>query len=401
MAGRLRIAFVVPRYGLEVSGGAEQLTREVAERLADEFEIEVFTSCALEYERWSNHYAAGVEEINGVRVRRFAVTRERDPQEFSQFSDRAIVGPHGPMNELQWLLLQGPCVPSLLTSLTHERHAFDLFVFWIYLYFPTYFGLPLVADKAMFVPLAHDEPPFHLDIFRPLYYLPRWIVFQTAAERALVQWKYGSAVAPGDIVGAGVEPPKSGDAARFRRKYGLADDFLLYVGRVNPSKGCDELIELFATYKALRPSRLKLVLIGNVEMPLPPRPDVRTLGYVDEQDKADALAAAAFSVTASRFESFSISVMESWLADRAVLVHGAAGPLREHVLASGGGLYFDDTAGFCAAIDRLLGDAALRRALAASGRRYAESRYAWDAVLSGWRRAIREALDRIPGRSPV
>jgi glycosyltransferase involved in cell wall biosynthesis len=392
---RLRVAFVVPRYGLEVSGGAELHCRIVAERLAEEVDVEVFTSCALEYERWANHYPPGLDEVNGIVIHRFPVTLERDPEAFATFSRVAIEGHHPPLNELRWILLQGPSVPDLLTSVRDERGNFDLFVFWIYLYFPTYFGLPLMADKAVFVPLAHDEPPFHMDMYRPLFYLPRWIVFNSPEERDLIIKRYGQAVAPGEVVGAGAEPPAKGVGSRFRRKFGIADDFLLYVGRVNPSKGCHELVELFSTYKAIHPSRLKLVLIGNVEMELPIRSDVRVLGYLPEQDVADALAAATLSVTASRFESFSMTAMESWLASRPVLVNAAAAPVRAHVEASGGGLHFEDPATFCAALDRLLNNRELRERLATAGQRYAAERYTWDAVHAGWRRALASALARV------
>jgi glycosyltransferase involved in cell wall biosynthesis len=395
MASRRRIAFVVPRYGVEVSGGAEQLCRQVAERLSQDVEVEVLTSCALHYERWANHFPRGSETINGVTVHRSPTTVERDPEEFAYFTERTIArAGHSTMDELQWILLQGPSVPELVDRVSGWRSRYDLYVFFSYLYFPTYFGLPLVADQAVFVPLAHDEPFFHLELFRPLFYLPRRIVYMTPEEQSLVAWRFGKAVAPGEVIGAGVDPPPRGDPGRFRRAFGIADDFILYVGRVNPSKGCRELVELFATYKALRPSRLKLVLIGNVEMELPRRPDMRLLGYLPDQDVADALAASTLSVTASRFESFSLSAMESWLADRPVLVNGAAAPLRAHVEQSGGGLYFEDEASFCAALDRLLADASLRARLARAGRRYAAERHAWDAIRAAWLRALDAALAR-------
>jgi glycosyltransferase involved in cell wall biosynthesis len=391
----VRVAFVVQRYGREVSGGAEVHCRQVAERLADAHRVEVLTTCALHYDRWANHYPPGESELSGVAVHRFPVAAERDPEMTAAFADRTIARrDHGALDELQWLLMQGPSSPELITAIRDRRNDYDLFVFWTYLYFPTYFGMPWVADKAIFVPLAHDEPTFHLELFRPIYHLPRWIVFNSPAEEALIRWKFGSAIAPGAVIGAGVEATPPGDAGRFRNTYGLADDFLLYVGRVLPAKGCDELIELFCLLKALRPSRLKLVLAGNLEMPIPRRPDIRALGYISEQEKADALAAATLSVSASRFESFSMTALESWMADRPVLVNGAAAPLREHVEASGGGLWFDDAATFCAALDRLLADAALRSRLAAAGRAYAVERYTWDGVDAAWRQLLASLTTR-------
>ncbi len=393
MARRLRVAFVIPRYGPEIAGGAEQYCREVAESLAGDMEIEVLTTCALHYERWKDYFPAGSSEINGVTVRRFPVSVERDPDYFAAFGDRAIVRPHSPLDELQWILLQGPVSSQLLSSIRDERSRFDVYVFWTYLYCPTVLGMPSVADKALFVPLAHDEPPFHLEIMRPLFYLPRHIVFNSQAEKELVERRFGPSVSPNTVIGVGVDAPQIGNAERFREKYGINDDFLLYLGRLTPSKGCDELLDYFATYKALRPGRLKLVLVGNVEMDITPRPDLHVLGFVDEEAKADALAAASISVSASRFESFSISMMESWLARRPMLAHADCAPMKQHVMQSGGGLLFDDAASFCAAVDRLQRDRPLRDALAESGNQYASSRYTRDVVRIAWKATILVTVD--------
>ena len=392
----MRVAFVIPRYGADLGAGAEGLCSQVAEYLARDAQVEVLTTCARDYATWANELPAGRDELNGVVIERFPVAVERDPAAFAAFSERTIaLRDHSQLDQLQWLLLQGPCSPALIDAIRDRRDQFDVFVFWIYLYFPTYFGLPLVADKALFVPLAHDEPPFHLELFRPLYRLPARIAYATEAERALVERKWGPAIAPGEVVGAAAEPPGTGDGARFKQRHGLADPFVLYLGRVNPSKGCRELVEMFAAYKRRRPGRLKLVLAGSVEMELPKRPDVVALGYVDEQTKADALAACELSVSASPHESFSLTLLESWLAGRAALVNAAAEPMRAHVEASVGGLHFDDAASFCAGLDRLLADLTLRDRLASAGKAYAGTRYAPEAVNAAWRDVIGRT---VPGR---
>ena len=73
-----RIAFVVQRYGLEVSGGAELHCRQVVERLAPQFDIEVLTTCAQDYVTWENVYLPGLDAVNGIPVRRFPTTRTRE-----------------------------------------------------------------------------------------------------------------------------------------------------------------------------------------------------------------------------------------------------------------------------------------------------------------------------------
>ena len=69
----LRIAFVVQRYGLEVNGGAELLTRLIAEHLSDVCDIEVITTCAIDYITWKDDYTQGEDNINGIKVYRFSV----------------------------------------------------------------------------------------------------------------------------------------------------------------------------------------------------------------------------------------------------------------------------------------------------------------------------------------
>ena len=44
----MRLAFVIQRYGTEVSGGAELHCRWLAERLARRHEVEVFATRALD-----------------------------------------------------------------------------------------------------------------------------------------------------------------------------------------------------------------------------------------------------------------------------------------------------------------------------------------------------------------
>ena len=67
--------------------------------------------------------------------------------------------------EEHWVAEQGPLCPGLMRHLERERRAYDGFVFFTYLYAPTALGLPLVADRAMVVPTAHDEPPFAFDVY--------------------------------------------------------------------------------------------------------------------------------------------------------------------------------------------------------------------------------------------
>ena len=62
----MKIAFIVQRYGREILGGAETLSRQIAERLARRHEIEVLTTTARDYITWRNEYEAGEEKLRAL-----------------------------------------------------------------------------------------------------------------------------------------------------------------------------------------------------------------------------------------------------------------------------------------------------------------------------------------------
>jgi glycosyltransferase involved in cell wall biosynthesis len=134
------------------------------------------------------------------------------------------------------------------------------------------------------------------------------------------------------------------------------------------------------------------VLAGDGPVTAPPgTPGVRDLGYLDAAQKAAAYAAAAVVCQPSVNESFSIVLMESWLAGTPVLVHARCPVTTHHVFRAGGGLAFDDFYEFAEALDLLLEDPERRRRLGRQGRAYVETEYAWPAVTA----RLRETLERL------
>ncbi|MGH7818735.1 MAG: glycosyltransferase family 1 protein, partial [Candidatus Binatia bacterium] len=262
---RRRVALVVQRYGPAIDGGSETLCREVAERLRHHYDVEVVTTAAADYLTWKNEYAAGRSSIGGVDVVRFSVTTRRRVRSFGRLSDRLYRTPHTVEDEIDWMIRQGPRTPELLTYLKESTGSFDAFVFFTYLYYTTYFGLPLVAGKSVLVPTLHDEPPARFDIFRGLFHLPRRFVWNTPEERELARSMFGIA-ADGEVAGIGIGVAAAAAAGSdFRRRHGLGE-FLLYLGRLDVWKGVPELLEHFQRYRAERAPEIALVLAGKAHM---------------------------------------------------------------------------------------------------------------------------------------
>jgi glycosyltransferase involved in cell wall biosynthesis len=376
----LRLAFVVQRYGLDIAGGAEYHCRLVAEHMARHAQVEVITTCAADYITWSNHYPEGVEVLNGIPVRRFRVKRPRDPERFSDYTDRAFRGVAEAQLQLKWLEEEGPFSPRLVRHLERHRADHDAFVFFSYRYYTTYHGLLAVADKAFLVPTAEDDGVYALPIFPPLFRAPRAIVYNSVEERAMIHRVSGNEAVPGDVVGVGSALPERVDGAAFRARHGIQGPFGLYVGRIDENKGCRQLFDFFGRHRRETGSPLQLVLIGKAVLPIPKDAAVVHLGFLPDQEKWDALAASDLLFMPSRLESLSMVTLEAWWAGRPVLANGKCEVLRGQCLRSNAGLYYTSYDEFRETLSRLEGDPALRSAMGVNGRRYFEENYSWDVV---------------------
>ena len=379
------VAFVVQRYGRDVTGGSEALARAVAERLSPFHEVTVFTTCARDYVTWRNELPPGEEEISGVRVRRFPVAEERDLAAFNAFAEPLYARLSTRDEEIEFLRRQGPVAPSLVEALRAEKDRFAAVVFFTYLYYPTYWGLQAAPERSVLVPTTHDEPPLRFSIYREVFERPRAFAFLTAAERALVEARFGVGGRPAAVAGIGVDVAPPADVAAFRARHGLAGPYVLYAGRIDAGKGCAAMLDHHERYRRGRADAADLVLIGRLAMEEPRQEGVLWLGFLSEEEKAAAMAGAAAVVCPSPYESLSIVLLEGLALGTPGLVNAASPVLKEHCLRSNAGLFYADGDEYAEAVDLLVRDTSLRSALGANGRRYVDAEYRWDRVLERWR----------------
>jgi glycosyltransferase involved in cell wall biosynthesis len=395
MADRPALAVVVQRYGPQVTGGSESLARAVAERLAAQYRVIVFTTCALDYVSWRNELAPGTEVVDGVEIRRFPVEEERDLAAFNRFSDTLYGRPHRREDELEWLRRQGPYVPALVRALAASRGGFHATMFFTYLYYPTFWGLEAAAEHSVLVPTAHDEPPLRFEMYREMFARPRAFAFLTSPEEALVRSRFPLAGRPARVAGIGVEALGAPDVAAFRSRHEVADAYVLYAGRIDAGKGCAEMVEFYERCRAEYPQAPDLLLIGKLAMPLPEVKGVRYLGYLPEPEKAAAMAGAELVLCPSPYESLSIVLLEAFALGVPGLVNGRSAVLQDHCRRANGGLYYSDADEFVEAFGLLVRDRALRHAMGENARRYVRENYRWDVVLARYGELI-EAAARSP-----
>ena len=376
----MKLAVVVQRYGAEINGGAELHARYVAEHLAKHAEVEVLTTCAHDYVTWRDHYQPGVEHINGVAVRRFRVDHERDVKIFAKWSDRVFGEPHSYLDELKWLAAEGPTSSALLAHLQSAHAAYDYVFFFSYRYYHVYHGVRAVPSRAILVPTAERDHAIGLAISPQIFNAVRAVMYNSPEERRMIQAVANNHDVPGVVVGIGSEIPDTACADRFRQKFAISGRFALYIGRIDENKGCKELFSFFLNGLPALPQGLRLVLIGKEILPIPEHPRVHHLGFLDERDKYDALAAADLLVMPSYFESLSMVALEAWALGRPVLANGRCEVLRGQCIRSNAGLYYENQAEFVEALRAIAGSRRLNAAFGDNGRRFFRRHYAWPVI---------------------
>jgi glycosyltransferase involved in cell wall biosynthesis len=173
--------------------------------------------------------------------------------------------------------------------------------------------------------------------------------------------------------------------AVFRRRHRLYGPVVLYGGRIDPGKGCEELLEYFSEY-VKDGGDATLALMGVKLMSLPEEPYIRFAGLLSERERLGALEAATVVVCPSPYESLSLLALEAMSVGTPVLANARSAVLVEHCVRSNGGLYYADRDEFVECLKVLVGDERLRAGLGRNGREYIRRNYRWDVVLGKYDR---------------
>jgi glycosyltransferase involved in cell wall biosynthesis len=166
----------------------------------------------------------------------------------------------------------------------------------------------------------------------------------------------------------------------FTPDAGEEEDFILFAGTLEPRKGIDDLLDVWASLPAPRP---RLVLCGDAGWRVRVPEGVEVTGYVTRERLRALYRRARVFVYPSHYEGFGIPPLEA-MACGAAVIATRTGAIPEY--ADGAALLVDpgDRDALRAAIVRLLSDGALRRELRARAAERA-THYRWErsAALMG------------------
>ena len=384
----MRLLFVSPRYGADVSGGAEVAVREMGQRLRGRgHEVHVLTTCSRSYVEWDDDYPAGDGTVDGMPVHRFPV--DKTPIDSSEPGS----GPVMDYRQRTPWQLPGYPVPGAARWLQRNSGDFDVVIPYTYQHHTTWDAAMLSRAPVLLHPTAHPEPLLNASLFDLMFRRVAMVSLHTPEERDLVRWRFGLEDSRLAVPGIGVAPLTATEAEvrAFRDSHGLQDlPYVVCVGRTDTAKGAPELVRQFIAMKARRPDDLRLVVVGEEVARLPVHPDVIVTGFVPDATRNAAVAGAEVLVQPSTLESFSFVIAEAWLLGVPVIARGRSAVLSGQVARSGGGLTYEGETDLETKLHHLLASPDLRQSMARAGARYLALHSDWEGFLDRYEHLLGE-----------
>ncbi len=180
---------------------------------------------------------------------------------------------------------------------------------------------------------------------------------------------------------------------RVTAQYNLPDEFILFVGTIEPRKNIPALLRAFRRLRDNYKSRAKLVIAGNrgwlveevdaVIQQLELGDSVCCLGGIPNEELVYLYNAARVFVLPSFYEGFGLPPLEAMACGTPVIVSNSSS-LPEVVGDAGWLVNPDDVEGLTVALYRILADEGLRNEMSAKGVKR--------AAIFSWERAARETL---------
>ena len=407
-----KVAFVVVRYGKNINGGAEYHCQMLAERLVEDYDVEVLTTCVRDVATGENTYPEGTEEWNKVLVRRFRTNPIQHEKErcFAKKAKparklRQFLFKLGILKYLSYLFpvwsykndleVQAMNSDKFYSSALNEyiREHVDEYKAFIAMssdYVTFYYTALYAGRKTIAIPTMHNMGISFRSVLTSAFSKIAYVGFNTGEEQRLAENILGKALGAHGILSVGIEESLSADWALTKEKFQLPERYLLYIGRITPKK-IHRLLTYFVNYKKkYSDSTLRLVLVGGLAMERFEHPDIIYTGFVSDEEKMSILQHAEIVVNPSRYESLSLILLEAMSQKKPMLVNGHCKVLKEHCLKSDfASFYYMNKRGFNQALRRIEQSEDLREEMGEKGASYVKSNYDWTLIMGRLKQAIK------------
>lgn len=379
-----KIAFVIPWFGKDVPGGAENATKSLIENLKPYFEIEVLTTCIKDFHSdWNENFwkERAYDELD-ITIRRFKV-RKRDTDSFNEINAKLTAGYKVDKEEEKIFIEECVRSENLNEYISLHKDDYKWLIFIPYMFGTTYDGILAAPEKSLLIPCLHDESYAYMDIYGQMFVRVQKVLFLTNTEKLLAEKIFPREKGKFYVTGLGIDTKIQTKSGAFKRKYNL-DKYVLCAGRKDLTKNTPELIDFFDRYQREINSELKLVLIGFGKVDLGINSHIIDLGFVSKEDQYNAMTDAFLLCNPSHNESFSIVVMESWLCSTPVLVSGDCQVTKDHAVLSNGGLFYDNYSDFAECLNYFQKHAQETIEMGNNGKEYVSKYFNWDIVTQNY-----------------
>lgn len=417
MNNRKNIAIVVQRYGMQVNGGAEMLVRMVAEKLIDKYEITVLTTCALDYNTWQPFFDEGESYENGIKIIRFK-NNQRNQQLQEKFYSKVKHSPKvyirykifkwfkkwipfnskmnfKDKNNIGWLINQGPESPQLLNYIKEHQNNFDVFMFSTSLYYPTALGILEVAEKSIILPNMHNEASSFFPIYQLVMKSAQWIMYNSFSEKKFSETIFPLQHSKSEVAATGINLPNLLlKNKNVLQKFNITKPYIIYIGRIDKSKGCDELINFFKKFLQETKQDIQLVMVGKSVLSIQEHPAIIFTGFVTDEERDNLLMNATSLIMSSKYESLSLVLLESFACYVPVIANGYSEVLRDHIKISNGGWYYTNYKDFKTSLIQLFDNLQLTNEKANNGFKYVATNYTWQELIRKYDNAIEDICNK-------
>ena len=381
----MNLAIITPRYGAEILGGAETFARHLAEKLAErDHQVHVYTTCAKDYYSWANVLPEGSALCNRVTVHRFPITSYHQTH-FHTLSQKLLRQWELGKNEQKAWLAAGAHSQALYHALAQEAANYNKLLVLPYQATLAQAAAWIAPERTILIPCLHNEPYAYLELARLILTKVQGVLFLTPEEQAFAVHHLNAQLKQHEVLGAAV----SDSIIPALKRNQATPPYILAMGRLEADKNLGLLYD-YVQRLADEGSPIRLVLAGNGPYTPPNQPPFEVRGFVSEAEKQALFAGATALVHPSLNESFSLVLLEAWLAECPVLVHKRCPVTLGHVTRSRGGLAFETYGEFSAALKLLLTEPEMAAKMGVNGRSYTTQNYTWPIIINRLEHVLRD-----------
>ncbi len=382
-----KIAIVTYHYFKTKTRGGEIYTKKLTNILKDKYQTTILTTRSADHTTWKNKLKE-YEVDNKNKIIRFKIDFEVKPRNRTEKTINILNNKLRTFkDELNYLKKIGPYSSNLFNFLSKNKENFDIFIFIGYANPITYFGLPLVKEKSILIPLTHKEPILYLSIFDELFRQSKIIGFSSVGEKEIIKKRFKKLP---KLTQIGIYPEEFKSKINFqfiKNRYNLFNPYILFIGRTEPYKGIYDLIDFFLKFKSARKNNIELIIIGEKLFPIETNKNIKFLGILSEEEKTILIKNSLFLVNPSWYESLSLTILEAWQQKKPVLVYGLNEILKKQILLSKGGLIYENYQEFENNMVKLIKNPNLRKQLGKNGYLFYYNNYR--------KKIIKEKLEKI------